>query len=123
MTDSSGPVPADVADRRAVEHILGRPLSRTWPVGALAPGTRVTVVRAQDWDGPWKVEFTATIDAMGAPEPNRHAQALDGELLYWVSFDTPQHDSGGDGPYRRAQIWGRYLRTEPEPESAQPENG
>ncbi|MFB7244345.1 hypothetical protein ACFCYX_18005 [Streptomyces populi] len=49
---------------------------------------------------------------MGAPEPNDHAQALDGELLYWVVFDTPQYDSGGDGPYRKAQIWGRYLRTE-----------
>ncbi len=54
---------------------------------------------------------------MGAPEPNEHAQALDGELLYWVTFDTSQYDSGGDGPYRKAQIWGRYLRAEPEPEA------
>jgi hypothetical protein len=117
MTDSSGPVPADVDDRQAIEHILGRPLSQTWLTGALAPGSRVTVVRAQDWDGPWQVEFAGTIDAMGAPELNKHAQALSGELLYWVTFDTPQHDSGGDGPYRKAQIWGRYLRAEPEPEA------
>jgi hypothetical protein len=116
MTDSSGPVPVDVDDRQAIEHILGRPLSQTWPTGALAPGSRVTIVRDQDWDGPWRVEFVGTIDAMGAPEPNGHAQALDGELLYWVIFDTPQYDSGGDGPYRKAQIWGRYLRAEPEPE-------
>ncbi|MFF1837412.1 ferrous iron transport protein A [Streptomyces sp. NPDC058231] len=117
MTDRSGPVPADVEDRQAIEHILWRPLRQTWPTGALAPGSRVTVVRAQDWDGPWQVEFAGTIDAMGAPEPNEHAQALDGELLYWVTFDTSQYDSGGDGPYRKAQIWGRYLRAEPEPEA------
>lgn len=117
MTDSSGPVPADVDDRQAVERILGRRLSHAWPTGALAPGSRVRVVRAQDWDGPWQVEFAGTIDAMGAPEPNEHAQALHGELLYWVTFDAPQYDSGGDGPYRKAQIWGRYLRAEPEPEA------
>ncbi|MFF3617107.1 ferrous iron transport protein A [Streptomyces sp. NPDC002580] len=116
MTDDAGPVPADVADRRAVERIRGRPLSRTWPTSALAAGSRVTVVRDVNRDGPWQVEFTGTIDAMGAPEPNGHAQALDGELLYWVTFDMPQFDSGGSGPYRKAQIWDRYLRAEPEPE-------
>ncbi|MGW5231544.1 ferrous iron transport protein A [Streptomyces nodosus] len=112
MTDRSDSVPADADDRQAMEHILGRPLNQTWPTGALAPGTRVTVVRDPGWDGPWQVEFAGTIDAMGAPESNGHAQALDGELLYWVTFDTPQYDTGGDGPYRKAQIWGRHLRTE-----------
>ncbi|WP_406717647.1 ferrous iron transport protein A [Streptomyces althioticus] len=115
MTDRSDSVRADVDDRQAMERILGRPLSETWPTGALAPGTRVTVVRDRDWDGPWQVEFPGTIDAMGAPVPNEHAQALSGELLYWVTFDAPQYDSNGDGPYRKAQVWGRYLRTEPEP--------
>ncbi|MEU5152373.1 MULTISPECIES: ferrous iron transport protein A [Streptomyces] len=116
MTDSSGPVPEDMGDRQAIEHILGRPLSQAWPAGALAPGSRVTVVRDQDWDGPWQVEFLGTIDAMGAPEPNTHAQALRGELLYWVTFDESQYDCDGAGPYRKAQIWGRYLRAEQEPE-------
>lgn len=88
-----------------------------WPTGALPPGSRVTVVRATDWDGPWQVEFPGTIDATGAPEPNEHAQALSGELLYWVTFDTPQYDSDGDGPYRKAQIWGRYLRNESDVEA------
>ncbi|GAA2603465.1 MULTISPECIES: ferrous iron transport protein A [Streptomyces] len=117
MTDSSGPVPADVNDRQAIEHILGRPLIETWPAGALTPGSRVTVVRDQDWDGPWQVEFAGTIDAIGAPEPNEHAQSLSGELLYWVAFDAPQYDCDGAGPYRKAQIWGRYLRAEQEPEA------
>ncbi|MFD8611714.1 ferrous iron transport protein A [Streptomyces sp. NPDC059631] len=115
MRDRSAPVAADADDRQAVEHILGRPLSQTWPTGALPPGTRVTVVRDPDWGGPWQVEFPGTIDAMGAPVPNEHAQALSGELLYWVAFDAPQCDSNGDGPYRKAQVWGRYLRTKPEP--------
>ncbi|MFI1067888.1 ferrous iron transport protein A [Streptomyces spororaveus] len=117
MTDSSASVPVDVDDRQAIEHILGRPLRGTWPTGALAPGSRVTVVRAPDWDGPWQAEFPGTIDAMGAPEPNEHAQALSGELVYWVIFDAPQCDCDGDGPYRKAQIWDRYLRAEPEPEA------
>ncbi|WP_234316038.1 MULTISPECIES: ferrous iron transport protein A [unclassified Streptomyces] len=114
MTDTSGgPVPASADDRQAVEYVLGRPLRQSWPPGALAPGSRVRVVRAQDWDGPWQVEFTGVVDAMGAPEPNEHAQAFAGELRYWVTFDTPQRDSGGDGPYRKALIWDRHLRAEP----------
>ncbi|MFE4695594.1 ferrous iron transport protein A [Streptomyces sp. NPDC056738] len=112
MTDTSDAASTDMGDRQAIERLLGRPLSRTWPTGALAPGSRVRVVRASDWDGPWPVEFSGTIDAMGAPEHGEHVQSLSGELLYWVAFDTPQYDSDGDGPYRKAQIWGRYLRAE-----------
>ncbi|MFJ7969031.1 ferrous iron transport protein A [Streptomyces sp. NPDC096324] len=112
MTNTSDPAPSDSADRQAMERILGRPLSRTWPTGALAPGSRVRVVRASDWDGPWQVEFSGTIDAMGAPEPGEHVQSHSGELLYWVTFDTPQYDSDECGPYRKAQIWSRYLRAE-----------
>ncbi|MFK0223910.1 ferrous iron transport protein A [Streptomyces vinaceus] len=94
----------NVGDLQAIEHILGRQLSQPWPTGALGPGSRVVVVRAMDWDGPWQAEFAGTVDAMGAPEPNEHAQALDGELLHWVTFDTPQYDSGGNGPFHKAQI-------------------
>jgi hypothetical protein len=50
------------------------------------------------------------IDVVGAPEPVTHASAHPGELKYWVSFDQPQFDAAGEGPYRGAQIWGRYLR-------------
>lgn len=96
---------------------VGGMKDQIWPTGALPPGSRVTVVRATDWDGPWQVEFPGTIDATGAPEPNEHAQALSCELLYWVTFDTPQYDSDGDGPYRKAQIWGRYLRNESDVEA------
>ncbi|RSN67552.1 ferrous iron transport protein A [Actinomadura sp. WAC 06369] len=77
--------------------------------GALAAGRRVRVVRDPDWDGPWRNEFSGTIDSLGPPEPVRHPRALPGELQYWVVFDEPQYDGAGDGPYRKAQIWGRYL--------------
>jgi hypothetical protein len=97
-------------EREAVERIQGRPLSQSWPEGALAPGTRVTVVRDTDWDGPWQNEFQGTVDSLGAPEPVEHRSAQPGEFQYWVVFDSPQYDSSGDGPYRKAQIWGRYLR-------------
>ncbi|MBE1537204.1 hypothetical protein [Actinomadura algeriensis] len=67
------------------------------------------VVRDPDWDGPWRCEFSGTVDSLGPPEAVRHSQARAGELAYWVVFDEPQYDAGGDGPYRKAQIWGRYL--------------
>lgn len=54
---------------------------------------------------------------MGAPDLNEHAQSLSGELLYWVTFDAPQYDCDGAGPYYKAQIWGRYLRAEQAPEA------
>jgi hypothetical protein len=44
------------------------------------------------------------------PELVHHAQAQPDELAYWVRFDESQLDSAGDGPYRKAQIWGRYLQ-------------
>lgn len=113
MTVDSSSDSAQTRDREAVEQLLGRPLNHAWPTGALAPGSRVTVVRDPGWGGPWQVEFLGTIDAMGAPEPVGNPRAGDGELAYWVSFDEPQYDSNGGGPYRKAQIWARYLRTGP----------
>ncbi|WP_241681618.1 hypothetical protein [Streptomyces sp. CB01881] len=61
------------------------------------------------------MEFPGTINAPGAPAPVGDQQTGEGELAYWVSFDEPQYDSSGDGPYRKAQIWARHLRTEPDP--------
>jgi hypothetical protein len=72
------------------------------------------VVKDPDWDGPWKREFTGTIDSLGTPEPVQHPLAQVGETNYWVRFDEPQFDSSDDGPYRKAQIWSRYLRLDDE---------
>lgn len=116
-TISPDPISAGADDRQATEHTSGRPSGQAWPTDALTPGSRVTVVRDQDWDGPWQVEFTGTINALGAPAPNEHAQSLSGELLYWVTFDAPQYDCDGDGHYRKARIWGRYLRSGQGPEA------
>ncbi|MFJ4798377.1 ferrous iron transport protein A [Kitasatospora purpeofusca] len=115
MTVDPSSDPAKTRDREAVEHVLGRPLDRAWPAAALAPGSRVTVIRDPAWDGPWQVEFLGTVADTGAPEPVDNPRAQAEELSYWVVFDEPQYDSGGSGPYRGAQIWDRYLRPEPTP--------
>nr|BFE56417.1 hypothetical protein GCM10020063_009430 [Dactylosporangium thailandense] len=108
------------ADRAALEQILGRPLPREWPSGSMPSGTRVRVVKDADWDGPWRHEFLGTIDDMGAPEPVLHDRAWPGELKYWITFDEPQFDHAGDGPYRKAQIWSRYLQLAGEQNDARP---
>lgn len=113
MVASSSSASASPDDRRVVEHIRGRSLSQDWPAGALAAGSRVTVVHDPDRDGPWRNEFPGTIDDMGAPELVENPLARAGEMAYWVAFDTPQYDSDGGGPYRKAQIWDRYLRPGP----------
>ncbi|MFJ1792762.1 ferrous iron transport protein A [Kitasatospora griseola] len=104
--------PAQPRRRTAPEHLTDRPPGRHWPVGALAPGARVTAVRSTEWDGPWQVEFQGAVDDLGAPEPVDHPHGREGAAAYWVRFDAPQYDADGDGPYRTAPIWERYLRPE-----------
>lgn len=96
-------------DRAAIEAIVGHPVTGPWPAGAMAAGTRVRVIRAGDWDGPWCQEFEGTIDATFTPAapPNPHART--NELEYSVAFDGPQYTTDGLGPYRKAVIWDRYL--------------
>lgn len=108
---STGPADEgeNAADRAAVEHVLGRPLPDVWPAAALPVGARVRVMQDVGWDGPWKREFLGVVDHVGAPELVRHGRAWPGELMYWVKFDEPEFDSAGDGPYRKAQIWSRFL--------------
>ncbi|MFG2483601.1 ferrous iron transport protein A [Streptomyces virginiae] len=122
MAASSSPPPsassssaeaANTRDRAAVEQLMGRALPQEWPSSALPAGSRVVVVRDPDRDGPWRNEFLGTIDGMGAPEPVESPRARVGELAYWVTFDEPQYDGDGDGPYRKAMIWDRYLRPRP----------
>jgi hypothetical protein len=110
MSTDSTSDPRVTRDREAIEQLVGHPLPQVWPTGALAPGTRVRVIRDADWNGPWATEFLGTIDTVGAPEPVQHPHARPGELSYWVKFDEPQFDHAHDGPYRGAQIWDRYLQ-------------
>ncbi|SDT82538.1 hypothetical protein SAMN05216371_7327 [Streptomyces sp. TLI_053] len=97
-------------DFGAVEQVLADSPGREWPTDALARGSRVLVLRDATWDGPWKRGFRGTIDGLTVPLPVQHPHALAGELAYWVRFDEPEFDSDGAGPYRKALIWGRYLR-------------
>ncbi|CAM4148422.1 hypothetical protein KIPE111705_42760 [Kibdelosporangium persicum] len=88
-----------------MEHIRGSELPTEWPAGTLPAGTRVRIVRDPSWDGPWAREFYGVIDTTGAPEP-----VSESEWKYWVTFDEPEYDADGDGPFRKAQIWGRYVQ-------------
>ena len=121
MTTSTDSVPDPTAalDRGALEQILGRPVDQAWPPGAAPAGSRVLVVRDTEWEGPWQREFLGTVDSLTAPVPLDHPQAHPGELVYWVRFDESQFDCAGDGPYRNALIWSRYLCFDPSP-SAEP---
>lgn len=58
---------------------------------------------------PWREVFAGNISGMAAPDLVEHDLARPGELAYWVNFDEPQLDANGDGPYRKAYIWARYL--------------
>ena len=108
----AGDAEAEDRVRMAVERLRGTRLAQQWPPGALSAGTRVSVVHDTAWAGPWQQVFTGTVSGMGAPEPVIHDHARPGELAYWVDFDEPQLDSDGDGPYRTALIWDRYLRAQ-----------
>lgn len=98
------------ADRRAIEAIIGRSFEDDeWPTDAMPSGTRVRVVQDDDWAGPWAEVFLGTVDATVPPQVVRNPKARPGELEYSVAFDHPQLDASGDGPYRKAVIWARYL--------------
>lgn len=100
----------ETRDRRALEAIIGRSLDEDeWPAGAMPPGTRVRVIHDPEWNGPWRTVFLGTIDRTMPPQLVRNRVAHDGEREYLVAFDEPQLDADGDGPYRKAVIWERYL--------------
>jgi hypothetical protein len=95
-------------DRAAIEAIVEHAMAGEWKAGAMPPGTRVRVIKSEEWDGPWRRVFTGTIDETISP----HLVApggRPGELEYSVRFDEPQMDWSEDGPYRKAVIWARYL--------------
>ena len=97
-------------DREALESLVGHPLAGgEWPTGALRPGARVRVVQDKRWGGPWREVFEAAIDDTIAPRPVPHSAARPGEMEYSIVFDAPQQDFDGNGPYRKAVIWDRYL--------------
>ncbi len=56
-------------------------------------------------EGGWRKDFLGVIGS--EPKPEQTLQGLD--LIYLVSFDTPQHDLSEDGPYVAAEILSCYL--------------
>ncbi|MEU5426421.1 ferrous iron transport protein A [Streptomyces olivoreticuli] len=114
MTINSHPHQPGSREVEAAELGPELPPGDEWPRGSMSPGIHVTVIQDVSWDGPWQVEFQATIDDLYPPEPARGSGAREGELSYWVVFDEPQYNSDGEGPFRGAQIWDRYLKPNPE---------
>src|ERR1700710_1583719 len=101
MADPRDPTPETRRDREALEQIVGRPLdAEPWPDGAWPVGTRVRVVVDPELGGPWAQEFEGAVDDTAAPTRWKASTARPGELAYFVVFDEPQRDRGGDGPYR-----------------------
>ncbi|PPK97852.1 hypothetical protein CLV92_1022 [Kineococcus xinjiangensis] len=83
---------------------------QAWPEGAWPAGTRVRVVQDPQWSGPWRQEFTGTIDSWDVPNIVEVIDSPQGELEYQVCFDEAQDDMSDDGPYSSARILARYLR-------------
>ncbi|MDX6198103.1 MAG: hypothetical protein QOJ79_1254 [Actinomycetota bacterium] len=74
-------------------------------------GCRVRVRRDPDFGpGPWPDEPLGTIVRVGDEEHFSLVETRRGsERSYWVRFDKPQRDAGGDGPYSDSQVLERYL--------------
>ena len=107
--DGRGGSESEAIDRAVVEQIRGEAPPTSWPPGPMQGGAAVRVIQDAAWGGPWRRAFTGVISAMAAPEPVVNRTAGRGELAYWVDFDEPQLDIDGNGPYRKALIWDRYL--------------
>lgn len=73
----------------------------------LPVGTRVRVLSDPEFGpGPWPAQPTGRIS--GSPTA---VDTVSGPMLtYWVTFDEPQRDADGDGPYSSSQILSKYLQ-------------
>jgi hypothetical protein len=77
---------------------------------ALSNGSRVRVHRDPDYGpGPWPSEPLGTV---GSYELVSTRQGP--ERTYWITFDEPQFDADGDGPYVSSQVEESYLEPAPE---------
>jgi hypothetical protein len=69
----------------------------------------------QDLDyppGPWPTEPIGRITYRDAETPYRAVQTPKGVRRMWlVTFDEPQYDADGDGPYASSEILEKYLNT------------
>ena len=83
----------------------------------LGSGTRVRIRLDPSFAGPWPAEPVGTIRLW--PDDGQlfrlvqHSWGGDEEQRsYWVEFDVPQYDTdglAGGGPYRKVEVWERYL--------------
>jgi hypothetical protein len=76
----------------------------------LPVGAQVIVRRDPDYGpGPWPSEPRGVVSGRVSPYFTV-VQTLQGpERTYWITFDEPQQDAEGDGPYDSSQVLERYL--------------
>ena len=61
--------------------------------------------------GPWPAEPTGRVASCPSGEPFVVVQTQQGpQRSWWITFDEPQRDADGDGPYNNSQLLDRYLR-------------
>jgi hypothetical protein len=79
----------------------------------------VRIIRDPDWPGPWPQEPLGVVEpiqgeafeTVDLTNPAFNVPDSDRRLMreYLIRFDEPQLDSSGDGPYRAAVIWEKYV--------------
>lgn len=79
-------------------------------------GQRVSVLRSYHWAKGASGALKSAPDAVREDDENwpnaysRNVPTADGaKLFYWVSFDSPQLDAEGDGPYGEGEIDASFL--------------
>ena len=63
--------------------------------------------------GPWPSEPHGTVSGAGGPCYTLVETMRGSERSYWITFDEPQRDTDGDGPYESSQVLERYLQVLP----------
>ena len=74
-----------------------------------SPGTRVRVLTDPEYGGPFAEECLGTVGSSTAAAGLTPAAARLSKYSYFVTFDTPQRDRDGDGPYSSSQVLSRYV--------------
>ncbi len=75
----------------------------------LRPGTRVYIIQDPEFGGPFQETFGATVQSSKRVEGLMPAAAKKSKFVYFVTFDSPQFDCDGDGPYSASEVLAAYV--------------
>ena len=82
---------------------------RQWFERPLPLGSRVRILKDPLFVGPWQKEFLATVDGVERAQHLTPESARRNKFVYMVSFDEPQLDGDGDGPYTAGEVLSQYV--------------